>query len=153
MGAITSGGKRLINRAVTSALNITEGEIDQVAWRETRELQRRERLYSRGQPMPEVKGKIVILVDDGIATGSTVVLAVQALREQEAGRIVVAVPVAPAGGVSQLGGLADEVICLAVPETFTAIGQWYRDFAQVKDHEVCRTLDRLSERTHELQPA
>ena len=153
MGAITSGGKRLINRAVTSALNIPEGKIDQVAWLETRELQRRERLYSRGQPMPDVKGKIIILVDDGIATGSSMVLAVQALREQEAGRIVVAVPVAPAGVVSQLGGLADDVLCLAVPEPFAAVGQWYQDFAQVTDRDVCRTLDRLIERTHELQPA
>jgi putative phosphoribosyl transferase len=153
MGAITSGGKRLINRAVTSALNIPEGKIDQAAWLETRELQRRERLYSRGQPMPDVKGKIIILVDDGIATGSSMVLAVQALREQEAGRIVVAVPVAPAGVVSQLAGLADEVVCLAVPEPFAAVGQWYQDFAQVTDHEVCRTLDRLIERTYEVQPA
>jgi putative phosphoribosyl transferase len=153
MGAITSGGKRFINRAVTSAFSIPESEIDQVAWHETRELQRRERLYSRGQPMPDVKGKIVILVDDGIATGSTMVLAVQTLRDQEAGRIVVAVPVAPTGAISQLGSLADEVVCLAVPETFTAIGEWYRDFTQVRDHEVCRTLDRLIERTQELQPA
>lgn len=153
MGAITSGGKRLINRAVTSALSIPESEIDQVAWQETRELLRRERLYSRGQPMPDVKDKIIILVDDGIATGSSMVLAVQALREQEAGRIVVAVPVAPTGAVSQLGCLADEVVCLSVPEPFAAVGQWYQDFAQVTDHEVCRTLDRLIEQTPELQPA
>jgi putative phosphoribosyl transferase len=153
MGAITSGGKRLINRGVTSALNIPESEIDQVAWHETRELLRRERLYSRGQPMPDVRDKTIILVDDGIATGSSMVLAVQALREQEAGRIVVAVPVAPRGMVSQLGCLADEVLCVAVPEPFAAVGHWYQDFAQVTDQEVCRTLDRLVEQTPELEPA
>jgi putative phosphoribosyl transferase len=153
MGAITSGGKRLINRDVTSALNIPESEIDQVAWHETRELLRRDRLYSRGQPMPDVRDKTIILVDDGIATGSSMVLAVQALREQEAGRIVVAVPVAPRAMVLQLRCLADEVICLAVPEPFAAVSQWYQDFAQVTDHEVCSTLDRLVEQTPELEPA
>lgn len=153
MGAITSGGKRLINRDVTTALNIPESEVELVAWQETRELLRRERLYSRGQPMPEVTNKIVILVDDGIATGSSMVLAVQALRDREAGRIVVAVPVAPTGVASQLGCLADEVVCLAMPEPYAAVGQWYQDFAQVTDHEVCRTLDRLIERMPELQPA
>lgn len=153
MGAITSGGKRLINRDVTTALNIPESEVELVAWQETRELLRRERLYSRGQPMPEVTNKIVILVDDGIATGSSMVLAVQALRDREAGRIVVAVPVAPTGVASQLGCLADEFVCLAMPEPYAAVGQWYQDFAQVTDHEVCRTLDRLIERMPELQPA
>jgi putative phosphoribosyl transferase len=153
MGAITSGGKRLINRVLTSELNIPESQIDQVVWHETRELLRRERLYSRGQPMPDIKDEVVILVDDGIATGSSMVLAVQVLREQEAGRIVVAVPVAPTGVVSQLGCLADEVVCLATPEPFAAVGQWYQDFAQVTDHEICRTLDHLIERTPELQAA
>jgi len=153
MGAITSGGKRLINREITTTLNIPESEIDQVARQETRELLRRERLYSRGLPMPDVTNKIVILVDDGIATGSSMVLAVQSLRDREAGRIVVAVPVAPAGVASQLGCLADEVVCLAAPEPFAAVGQWYQDFVQVTDHEVCCILDHLIERTPELQPA
>jgi predicted phosphoribosyltransferase len=153
MGAITSGGKRLINRAVTSELNIPERKIDEAAWRETREMQRREQLYARGRRMPDVKNKTIILVDDGIATGSSMVLAVQALREQGAGRIVVAVPVAPGDAVSQLEHLADEFICLAVPEPFVAVGQWYQDFAQVTDHEVCFTLDRLIARASELRSA
>ena len=85
MGAITSGGKRIINRAVTSAAHIPESDIDRVAWQETRELLRRERLYCRGRKMPDVKDKIIILVDDGIATGSSMTLAVQALREQGRG--------------------------------------------------------------------
>jgi putative phosphoribosyl transferase len=153
MGAITSGGKRLINEAVTAALRIPPIDIDDVAWRETQELQRRERLYARGRCLPDVKDKIVILVDDGIATGSSMMLAVQALREQGAGRIVVAVPVAPTGAVSQLNHLADEVVCLAQPEPFVAVGQWYHDFAQVDDHEVCCVLDRLFERTPNAQCA
>jgi predicted phosphoribosyltransferase len=153
MGAITSGGKRLINRTVTSELNIPERVIDEVAWHETVELLRREKLYSRGQHMPDVKNKTIILVDDGIATGSTMILAVQALREQGAGRIVVAVPVAPADAVSQLRRLADEFVCIALPEPFVAVGQWYRDFAQVTDHEVCSILDLLIARTPELRSA
>ncbi len=153
MGAITSGGKRLINRAVTGALHISENAIEAVARREMEELCRRDRLYGRGRRLPELKEKIVILVDDGIATGSTMMLAVQALREQGAGRILVAVPVASAPVISQLHRLADDVVCLAEPEPFVAVGQWYEDFRQVTDHEVCSILDRLFARTPELQSA
>lgn len=152
MGAITSGGKRLINRSVVIALNIPKSAIDQVAFRETQEVQRRERLYFRGQKMPDVKGKMVILVDDGIATGSSMVLAVQALRELGAAQILVAVPVAPAGVVAQLDEMAD-VVCLATPEPFDAVGKWYEDFSQITDYQVCTTLDRLIERVPELQSA
>jgi putative phosphoribosyl transferase len=151
MGAITSGGKRRINRAVTNALAITDSDIEEVARHETKELQRRERLYSRGREMPDVTNKIVILVDDGVATGSTMMLAVQALHEQRVARVVVAVPVAPAAAVWQLNSLAHEVVCLAQPEPFDSVGQWYEDFSQVEDSEVCRTLDRLAKRTRELQ--
>ncbi len=153
MGAITSGGKRLINRAVAESLHISESAIEAVARREMQELKRRERLYCRGRRMPEIKEKIVILVDDGIATGSTMTLAVRALREQEAGRIVVAVPVASGAVISQLSRLADDVVCLAEPEPFLSVGQWYEDFRQITDHEVCSTLDRLFARTPELQTA
>jgi putative phosphoribosyl transferase len=149
MGAITTGGKRLMNDAVTIALQIPESDINEVTWREMQELQRCERLYGRGRKLPNVKDKIVILVDDGIATGSSIMLAVQALREQGPGRIVVAVPVAPSGAVAQLSPLADEVVCLAQPEPFSSVGQWYHDFHQVDDHEVCCTLDRLFERKQE----
>jgi putative phosphoribosyl transferase len=153
MGAITSGGKRLMNRAVTNSIGITEDDIEEVARHETRELQRREQLYNRGRQKPDVKNKIIILVDDGVATGSTMMLAVQALREQGASRVVVAVPVAPASAVSQLSSLAHEVVCLAEPEPFDAVGEWYNDFSQVEDNEVCRTLDLLAARTPELQLA
>lgn len=153
MGAITSGGKRLINRAVTHSLNIPESDIENVVCCETRELQRRERLYGRGRQLPQVKDKNVILVDDGVATGSSMLLAVQSLREQGAGRVIVAVPVAPPAAVSELNRLADEVVCLAQPEPFAAVGQWYKDFSQVEDQEVCRTLDRLIERAPEIRAA
>lgn len=153
MGAITSGGKRLINRAVTSTLHIPEETIESVAWEENIERTRREKLYGRGRSMPDLKDKIVIVVDDGIATGSTMMLAVQSLREQQPGRIVVAVPVSPAEVVSQLEALADEVICLAEPEPFVAVGAWYEDFHEVSDREVCAILDRMCERHTELQSA
>jgi putative phosphoribosyl transferase len=152
MGAITSGGKRFINYAVTSALHISESTVDAVALKESRELRRCERLYCRGGRMPDIKDKIVILVDDGVATGSTMMLVVQALRDQGAGRVIVAVGVAPASAVSQLRRLADEVVCLAEPEPFASVGEWYRDFRQVTDHEVCSILDRFG-RTPELQSA
>jgi putative phosphoribosyl transferase len=152
-GAITHGGKRLINRAVTGTLEVPEETIDAVAWEERLELRRRERLYARGREMPELKDKILILVDDGIATGSSMLLAVQELREHQPGRIVVAVPVGPAEVVSQLEGHADEVICLAEPEPFIAVGAWYRDFRQVSDDEVCAILDRVLERKSELKTA
>ncbi len=149
MGAITSGGKRLMNSAVTNSLGITEDDIEEVAWHETREVQRREQLYNKGRKLPDVKNKIIILVDDGVATGSTMMLAVQALREQGAGRVIVAVPVAPSEAVWQLSSLAHEVACLAEPEPFRSVGQWYENFSQVEDSEVCRILDRLAERTRE----
>ncbi len=153
MGAITSGGRTLINPATVNALHISPREIELEVERELRELARRERLYSRGQRIPEMKDKLVILTDDGVATGSTMLLAAQAVRAEGAAHIVVAIPVAPAETVSQLHQVANEVVCLAEPEPFVAVGQWYEDFHQVTDHEVCTILDRLFEQTRELQSA
>jgi len=153
MGAITSGGKRLINRAVTGTLHLSEKTIDRVSWKERLELLRSERVYSRGQKMPDLKDKIVILVDDGIATGSTMMLAVQTLREYQPGRIVVAAPVGAAEVVSELAAHADEVICLAEPEPFVAVGAWYREFSQVSDRDICAILDSALERISELKTA
>lgn len=153
MGAIASGGRRLINPATVNALHISPREIELEVEQELRELARRERLYSRGHPFPELKGKFVILTDDGVATGSTMLLAAQAVRAEGAAYIVVAVPVAPEEAVSQLRQVADEVVCLATPEPFGAVGEWYRDFRQITDHEVCTILDRLSERMPEPQSA
>jgi putative phosphoribosyl transferase len=142
LGAITSGGMQLINHGVTNALHITDDVIQAVAQRETQELVRRERLYSRGEAIPDFKGKIVIVTDDGIATGSSMKLAAQALRRQGAAYIVIAVPVAPISAVSQLGEVADHVVCLMEPEPFQAVSEWYEDFHQLTDHEVCQILDR-----------
>jgi putative phosphoribosyl transferase len=153
MGAITSGGRTLINPATVNALHISAREIELEVEQELRELARRERLYTRGQRIPELKNKLVILTDDGVATGSTMLLAAQALRAEGAAYIVVAVPVAPAETASQLHQVANEVVCLATPDPFVAVGQWYLDFHQVTDHEVCLTLDRLFERKQELQSA
>jgi putative phosphoribosyl transferase len=153
MGAITSGGRTLVNHSVTRALHISAREIQLEVERELRELARRERLYSRGQRIPELKDKLVILADDGIATGSSMLLAAQAIRAEGAAYIVVAVPVAPKEAISQLHQAADQVLCLAEPEPFVAVGQWYEDFHQVSDQEVCTILDRLLEKPRELQSA
>jgi predicted phosphoribosyltransferase len=143
MGALTTGGLRLLNRGVIEKLRIADSDIESVVYRETQELIRREKLYCRGQGSPDFKGKVVIITDDGIATGSTMFLAVEALRKRGAAYIVVGVPVAPAAAISQLRGVADQVICLAEPEPFAAVGEWYRDFRQVTDREVCQILDTL----------
>ena len=145
MGAITSGGLRLINHNVTEPLKIPASVIEATAKREMLEIVRRERIYSRGRAMPDLKDKTVILTDDGIATGSTMTLAVQALRQREAQKIVVAIPVAPAETVAELQEIADEVICLSEPEPFGSVGTWYENFEQLDDTQVCRILDSLDE--------
>jgi putative phosphoribosyl transferase len=144
MGAITSGGMRLINRSVTESLNVPASVIENMARHEMFEVLRRERLYSHGH-MRDFKNKIVILTDDGIATGSTMILAAQALRQRGAQRIVAAVPVAPPETILELREIADEVICLSQPEPFVAVGAWYKNFAQLTDPEVCQILDRVLE--------
>jgi putative phosphoribosyl transferase len=153
MGAAASGGRILINQALTTSLHISKDEVKQAAEQEQWEINRRERLYSRGQPMPDLKDKIIILTDDGVATGSSIMLAVQALRAEGAGYIIVAVPVAPIETVSRLHSVAHHVICLAEPEHFQSVGEWYEDFHQLTDHEVCIILDQVLERTLELKPA
>jgi len=142
MGALASGGKSLINTAVTEALHVPAPAVEAVVERESRELARRERLYRRGRPLPDLHDKIVIVTDDGIATGSSMMLAVQAIRQLGAAYIVAAIPVAPPGAVAQLRQVADEAVCLAEPDPFTSVGEWYEDFHQLDDHEVCRLLDQ-----------
>lgn len=144
MGAIASGGVRVINREVVEELSIRQEQIDVTAARETVELQRRERSYRDGRPAPEVRGRIVILVDDGLATGTTMRAAVAALRQQGPERIVVAVPVAAGQSCADLAAEADEVVCARTPEPFYAVGLWYRDFAQTSDEEVRELLARAA---------
>ena len=143
MGAIASGGIRVLNTEVISSLSISDDVIDRVAGREREELERRETLYRGTRPWPEVAGKLVILVDDGLATGSTVRAAVAALRQRKPAAVIVAVPVAPPDTVRMLRGEAERVICLAMPEPFIAIGRWYLDFTQVSDDEVRQQLNQV----------
>ncbi|HSA92015.1 MAG TPA: phosphoribosyltransferase [Terriglobales bacterium] len=145
MGALASGGTRVLNPLVTEALALAPEIMESVVAREQAELERRERVYRSGRPAPEVKGKTVILVDDGIATGSTMRAAVLALREQAAKEIVVAVPVAPQSAVAELSSLADELVCVLEPLEFLAIGEWYQDFAQLTDQEVNRLLQQAAQ--------
>ncbi|MFP2908559.1 phosphoribosyltransferase [Pyxidicoccus sp. 3LFB2] len=140
MGAIASGGMRVINREVVEELSISREQLDATAEREGRELQRRELRYRDGRPPPDVRGKTVILVDDGLATGTTMRAAVAALRQQEPARIVVGVPVGAPESCEVLATEADEVICARTPEPFYAVGLWYRDFAQTSDEEVRELL-------------
>lgn len=149
MGAVATGGVRVLNDQVVRVLGIPDYVIAAVVDWETEELKRRERLYRGDRPPPDVRGKTVILVDDGLATGSTMLAAVQALRQQGPARIVVAVPVAAPDTCELLKAHVDEVVCAATPEPFYAVGLWYQDFSQTTDEEVRELLGRsASEVTH-----
>lgn len=136
MGAIASGGVRVLNPEVVSELRIDDEEIARVAEQEELELERQQRAYRADVPFPALAGRIVIVVDDGLATGSTMRAAVKALRRMHPSRIVVAVPVAAADTYRSLAGVADEVVSASTPETFQAVSSWYRDFSQTTDEEV-----------------
>jgi putative phosphoribosyl transferase len=145
MGAIASGNTRVLNEEVVHKLDIPEEVIDAVAAEEQQELSRRERDYRAGRPPPDVRGRTIILVDDGLATGSTMRAAVAALRQQEPARIVVAVPVGAPETCVELGYEADEVVCVETPEPFYAVGAWYENFSQTTDEEVRDLLTRAAE--------
>ncbi|MGH9601844.1 MAG: phosphoribosyltransferase [Terriglobales bacterium] len=142
MGAIASVGAPQMNQWVVDALQIPASTVEAIAARERQELLRRERIYRGDRPFANVRGKTAILVDDGIATGFTMRAAIVALREQQAARIVVAVPVASATICHELRLEADEVVCVVEPRGFLSIGQWYRDFAQVGDEKALALLER-----------
>jgi predicted phosphoribosyltransferase len=142
MGAIAAGGVRVLNPDIVGGLGISAETIEAVAQKESKELERRQRAYRGDRPPPQVKGRCVILVDDGLATGATMRSAIKALRQQHPARIVVAVPVAPPDTVETLRREADEVVCLATPEPFMAIGRWYLEFGQTSDDEVKALLQR-----------
>jgi predicted phosphoribosyltransferase len=143
MGAIASGGIRELNPYVIQELNIPLGVVEAVAARETEELYRREQMYRSGKPPLSVANRIVILVDDGLATGATMKAAVAALRRQDPQKIVVAVPTAPDEACEELQREADEVVCALTPEPFYSVGRWYEDFDQTTDAEVSDLLRRL----------
>jgi len=140
MGAVATGGVRVLNDQLVESLGIPDQMIDAVLSREQQELARRERLYRGGRPPPDVGGRTAILVDDGLATGATMFAAIEALRKQNPARIVVAVPTASPDTCEEMKRKADEVICAITPEPFHAVGRWYRDFSQTTDEEVADLL-------------
>jgi predicted phosphoribosyltransferase len=148
LGAIATGGVRVINQDVVRGLRIPPATIDAIAAREQQELERRERLYRGDRPGPDVRGLTVILVDDGLATGATMYAAVKALRQQGAGRVVVAVPIAPPETCDQLRAAVDDIVCVVTPEPFYAVGLWYEDFSQTTDDEVRDLLARSARVGH-----
>jgi putative phosphoribosyl transferase len=136
MGAIASGGVRIINEYIINLVNISEETIARVAAQEERELERRELLYRGDRPDPELEGHIVILVDDGLATGATMWAAVASVRRHHPAKIVIAVPVGAAATCQELQTAVNQVVCLATPEPFYSVGLWYEDFPQTTDEQV-----------------
>ena len=142
MGAIASGGVRVLNDDLIRGLYISPAAIDAVAQQEVLELRRRDLAYRGKRPAPAVTGQRVILVDDGLATGATMRAAIAAVRLQSPAHIAVAVPVAPVETLAMLRPLVDQLICLLTPAPFFSVGQWYRDFAQTTDEEVKTLLSK-----------
>jgi putative phosphoribosyl transferase len=148
MGAIASGGVRVLDADLIRAARVSEAEVEQVTAIERAEVVRRERQYRGERPFPDLSGKTVILVDDGLATGSTMRAGVAALRQEGPSRVVVAVPVAAPATCNAIRDIADEIVCAMTPEPFRAVGYWYHDFSQTSDEEVQELLDRAQWSTH-----
>src|SRR6267154_1745695 len=144
-GAIASGSVRVLNEDVMRAIPYGDAAIEAVTAKETAELQRREQIYREDRPPPELRDKIVMLVDDGLATGATMRAAVKALRQSGAAKVVVAVPVGPPDTCLELEQLADETTCLSTPPFFQAVGQYYEDFSQTSDADVRELLSRAAQ--------
>ena len=149
MGAIASGGVRVLNDDVVQMLALSEEVINMVAAYEQHELKRRERLYRGDRPAYDVHGRTVILVDDGIATGATMSAVVAAVRHQQPARIIIAIPVAASATCEEFATEVDELVCVSRPEAFFAVGYWYEHFSQTSDEEVRRLLEQAR---HEQQP-
>jgi predicted phosphoribosyltransferase len=145
-GAIASGGVRVLNEDVLRALPNADEIIESVTAKETAELERREKSYRDYRPAPELRDRVVILVDDGLATGATMHAAVKALRQRDVAKIVVAVPVGPPDTCREFQDEADETICATAPEFFQAVGQYYEDFSQTSDEEVRELLARAAQK-------
>lgn len=146
MGAIASGGAIVFNDEVVRNLEIPQYAIDRVIEREREELERRERVYRGNRPAPQLAGRTVILVDDGLATGASMQAAVEAVRAQHPAASVVAVPAAAGSTCARFRRIADDMVCVTTPEPFYAVSAWYDDFSQTTDDEVFDLLDRT---THE----
>ena len=144
MGAIASGGVRVLNEEVVHWYGISESAIERISREEQEELERRERAYRDDRPSPDFTNKVVVLIDDGLATGSTMRAAAQAVRARQPARVVIAVPVGAPQTCAELAAVADEVICVRMPEPFSAVGQWYLNFSQTDDDEVRDLLQKSS---------
>ena len=140
MGALASGGVRVLNDGLVAQLGLSPAQVEEVVEREADELFRRDRLYRGERPIPAVAGRPVVIVDDGIATGSTVSAAIQLLRQRGAAKITVAAPVAPPETVQRLKLEADQVVVALEPEQFGGVGRWYQDFAETTDDKVQELL-------------
>ncbi|WP_017656068.1 phosphoribosyltransferase [Fortiea contorta] len=144
MGAIASGGIRILNEQVISQLKITDEQIAKATSHEERELKRREKLYRGERPFPNLKGSTIILVDDGLATGATMWAAITAVRKQQPARIIIAVSVAAPQTCQELETQVDELVCIATPNPFYSVGLWYENFPQTTDDEVCSLLKQAT---------
>jgi putative phosphoribosyl transferase len=153
MGAVASGGALVLNEEVVGRLGIPAEVVARVAEVERREIDRRERVFRGARPMPDVRRRTVILVDDGLATGATMRAAVAALRKMKPGRLVVAVPISDPDVCDEFRYLADDVLCAVTPEPLRAVGLWYRDFTQTSDDEVRELIARASLERGEAQPS
>jgi predicted phosphoribosyltransferase len=145
MGAIASGGVRVLNEDVIAAYRLPSDVIDRVADEEQSELERRERAYREGRAPVELRDRVVVLIDDGLATGASMKAAVEAVRLHGPTRIIVAVPVGSPESCREFADVADEIVCARTPEYFAAVGQWYRDFSQTTDEEVRQLLHEHAE--------
>lgn len=144
MGAVAPGGVCILQEQIIADLRVPAAEVARIAADEQERVRQNEGLYRRNLPAHAIAASTAIVVDDGIATGSTMRAAIAALRQLQAARIIVAVPVAPPSTCRDLEGLADQVVCLATPEMFFTVGQWYVDFEQVQDEEIIAILERAS---------
>ena len=142
MGAVASGGVRVLNEELVRRLGLSSQELDEVVAREEAELERREAAYRGGRPRPDLRGKVAILVDDGLATGATMRAALEALRHERPAKLVVAVPTGAEESCEDLRPLVDELVCLTTPQPFYAVGLWYDDFTPTTDDEVRELLTR-----------
>jgi putative phosphoribosyl transferase len=148
MGAIASGGVCVLNEGVVRTLNIPDGVIEAVSRREQQELDRRERLYRDNRPPLDVSNRVVILIDDGLATGATMRAAARALQQQKPGRLVVAVPVAAPETCNEFHVIVDEIFCAQTPDPFFGVGWWYDDFSQTSDQQVHDLLASSQQERH-----
>lgn len=152
MGAIATGGVCILQSDVIRQLAIPQASVDDLVQRKQEELAQRERLYRSNRPAPNLEGCIAIVVDDGLATGSTMLAAIHALRQARPARMIIAIPVGARESVARLQAEVDEIVCLSIPENFQAVGLWYEDFNQTSDDEVIHLLDEAA-RLQALRPS